>query len=257
MSTGTSVSDAMPPAPEAQPKLSEMSRLVNVYVAPTKTFEDIRRNASWWAPLLVVVASFALLAFAASQKVGWEQLQENRLRLAPKQAEKLDQLKQQHPDQYDKQMQIATKVTAIVTYALPVFIFIGIIVIAAILLATLNFGFGGDLHFGPVMAVVTYAHMPVVIKNVLAALTLFGGANPESFTMENPLASNLSFLAQPGKPLYTIGTALDVFTIWMLVLTGIGLACISKHKRGTTFSVVFGWWLFVTLIGVGVAAAFA
>jgi hypothetical protein len=34
------------PAPESAP-LSEGARLVNTFIAPSRTFADLRRNASW------------------------------------------------------------------------------------------------------------------------------------------------------------------------------------------------------------------
>jgi len=34
-------------APETVP-LSEGARIVNTFIAPSKTFTDLRRNASWW-----------------------------------------------------------------------------------------------------------------------------------------------------------------------------------------------------------------
>jgi hypothetical protein len=52
-------------------------------------------------------------------------------------------------------------------------------------------------------------------------------------------------------------TSFDIFTIWTLALTAIGITCISKVKRGTAFAIVFGWFAVVVLIGVAFAAAFA
>ena len=41
--------------------LSQMERVVDTFVAPTKTFADIRRNASWWLPfLLSILVSFRI-----------------------------------------------------------------------------------------------------------------------------------------------------------------------------------------------------
>jgi hypothetical protein len=39
--------------PEAAP-LSEGARSVNTFIAPSKTFTDLRRNASWWGPWLLI-----------------------------------------------------------------------------------------------------------------------------------------------------------------------------------------------------------
>jgi hypothetical protein len=57
--------------------------------------------------------------------------------------------------------------------------------------------------------------------------------------------------------LYSFLTSFDLFTIWTLVLTAIGLTYITKIKSGTAFAVVFGWFAVAILIGVGVAAIFS
>ena len=41
----SSASAAMPPETQS---LSEVERVIDTFVAPSKTFTDIRRNASWW-----------------------------------------------------------------------------------------------------------------------------------------------------------------------------------------------------------------
>ena len=68
------------PAPGAGPEptpLSEPARIFNTYIAPAKTFIDIRRNASWWAPWLLI--SFVSLVFIAviGRQIGFEQIAHN------------------------------------------------------------------------------------------------------------------------------------------------------------------------------------
>ena len=46
---------------------------------------------------------------------------------------------------------------------------------------------------------------------------------------------------------YFIGTQVDVFLLWSLVLTAIGFATTGKAKMGTAFAIVFGWWAVITL----------
>jgi hypothetical protein len=48
-----------------------------------------------------------------------------------------------------------------------------------------------------------------------------------------------------------------VFTIWVIALTGLGYACVTKLKQGTCMAVAFGWWAVVVLGGAGFAALFA
>ncbi|MGC2741826.1 MAG: hypothetical protein WA672_01470, partial [Candidatus Angelobacter sp.] len=60
-----------PVSPEpGGPGLSEPQRLVNTFIAPSKTFTDIRRNASWWVPFLLI-SIFSISFFVMiDKKVG-------------------------------------------------------------------------------------------------------------------------------------------------------------------------------------------
>jgi hypothetical protein len=49
----------------------------------------------------------------------------------------------------------------------------------------------------------------------------------------------------------------DLITIWILILAGIGTAIVAGVKRNSGLIAVFGWWVIFTLIGVGWAAAFS
>ena len=50
-------------APQTAPALSETQRIVNTFIAPSRTFSDLRRNSRWWAPWIVLAISF--VAFVA------------------------------------------------------------------------------------------------------------------------------------------------------------------------------------------------
>ena len=103
------------PSPE-QP-LSQMERVVDTFVAPSKTFRDINRSASWWLPfLIVVIASYAFI-FVVDKKVGFDRVTENQVRLNPKRADQLDQLP---AEQRERQIELGAKITRYISYATPV-----------------------------------------------------------------------------------------------------------------------------------------
>lgn len=91
---------------------------------------------------------------------------------------------------------------------------------------------------------------------LLAILSLLAGGNGDGFNIQNPVATNPGYFIGPdGSPvLRTLLTPLDVLSFWSLILTAIGITCISKVKRGTAFAVVFGWFAVVVLGRVVIAA---
>jgi hypothetical protein len=245
---------AAPVAPIEPKPLSEIERVVDTFVAPSKIFTDLRRSANWLVPwLLLAIASVALVV-VVDQKLGMEKVVENQLAMQPKQAAQLEKLS---PEDRGARMQTVVKFNRAIAYAYPVVIVIVLAIIAAVLLGSFNFGFGAELTFNQCLAVCMYASLPGILKALIAILAIAVGGG-EAFTFQNPVASNLSGLVDPSSHfLYSIATSIDVFTIWTLVLTGVGISCLTKLKRGTCLGVVFGWWAILVLGGAAIAAAFA
>jgi Yip1 domain len=235
-----------PTATTGEP-LSEPARLINTFVAPIKTFTDLKRVSRWWPPfILLTIASYALIV-VAGQKVGWEQLTENGLKMQPKQAARLESLP---ADQRPAAMERAVKLTRIISYAFPVaFNLPFLLIVAAVLMASFNYGAGAEIPFSTALAVVMYANLPGLVRALLAIVSLLAGANPENFNFQNPVATNPGYFMDPAASpmLFRLASALDVVVIWTLVLNAIGFAAVSKLKRGTTFAVVFGWYILLTL----------
>ena len=144
--------------PPSQPEpLSEVARVIDTFVAPQKTFTDLRRSANWLVPFLLLLIATEALVFVADKKVGFEKIAENGLALQPKAAARLDQLS---PEDRAKQMQTVVKITAISSYLSPAIILIFLLIFAAVLLATFNFGLGAELTFNQALAVCIFASLP-------------------------------------------------------------------------------------------------
>src|ERR1019366_3284 len=112
----SSMNDAVAAVPADDKPLTEVERLVDTFIAPTKTFTDIRRNASWWVPWLLMSVFGLAMVFVVDKKLGMETVTENQMRLNPKQMEKIDNLP---ADQKATQMRIAATVTQYISYAWP------------------------------------------------------------------------------------------------------------------------------------------
>jgi hypothetical protein len=243
------------PVPDAPP-LSEGARIVNTFIAPSKTFTDLRRNASWWGPFLLLAVVSTLFVYAVGQKIGFRKVTETQVQMSPKQATQLDNLP---ADQREQQLQQRTKVTRIVSYIVPLFVLVFWVIITAGLFATFKFVAGSDVSFKVAFAIVAFAGLPQVLKSLLATIAVLAGVSGDSFSFQNPIATNPGFLLNPADSplLYSLASSLDIFIIWTLALTALGFTYVSKVKRGTAFVIVFGWWLLFTLLGAGMAAMFS
>jgi len=242
-------------APPAGEPLSEGARVINTFVAPSKTFSDINRSATWWLPFVIIVIVSTIFVYVVDKKIGFEKVTENQVKMNPKQ---YDQLEQLPPDQREQRMAVGAKFSRYISYGYPVIALIFLLIVALVLWGSYSFGAGAQIGFGKSMAVVVYANMVGIVKAILAMITIFAGADTDNFTFQNPVATNLGFLIDPlqHKVLYALGTSIDIVNFWILALVAIGFTYVCKVKKGTSFAIVFGWWVVVTLIGVGAAAIF-
>lgn len=239
---------------ETYPPLSQIERVIDTFIAPSKTFIDILRSSAWWLPwLLSVVATLAFSA-AIQQKVGWDKTYNNiLLQSSPAQQDRLAQLP---PDQQARQKEIGTAATKYILWASPLLGLLFAAIIAGVLMLTLNFGLGAHARFDQMFAVWMYATLPWLVQGILGIIVLFAGLDADSFNLKNPVGTNIGYYLPPDLPQWLIafGTAIDVVTVWVLILLTIGCATIGKTKRTSAAAVVWGWWILVTLVKVGVAA---
>ena len=237
--------------------LTQWQRLADTFTAPSKTFADIKRGTrSWWLPLLLFVVVGTGLWGSATVRVGWTQIEENGLRVAPKQAERLQSLPQA---QQETQMKAGAIVQEILWVLGPVWVLVFNLIAAGVLLGTINFAFGGRAKFSEVLAVSWYAGLPGLIKLALGAISLWVGVAPESFLPGNPAGTNAAYYLNPTEMsmvIWTLLAALDFTFIWTLVLFGQGLAKVAGTKPSSGYIAVFGWWVLFLLIQLGMTAAF-
>lgn len=237
---------------EGQP-LSEVERVVDTFIAPSKTFTDILRSASWWLPfLLSVIVSFGSV-FAMSQKVGFDAISQHEIERNPKAEERMASLT---PEQRASQMRMTVTITKISSYCFPIFILLISALSALVLWASFNFGLGAKTSYGQMFAVWMYASLPRLFLGILNIIFIYAGVNTENFDIRNPVGTNLAYYMPDASPaIKSLLSFFDIFGLWTLALLVIGTAIISRKSKGQAAAVVVGWWVLILLVSVGIAAA--
>lgn len=235
----------------ASPPLSETQRLLNTFIAPGKTFADLRRNSRWWVAFLVLAVVSLAFIYVIDQKIGFDQVAHNMIANSSRAA----QMEQLPPDQRAQRYESTAKFTRVFAYASPLVTLIVYLIIAAVLMGTFRFGAGAEVGYKTSLAIVIYASLPFVISALLGIVSISAGVNPESFNLNNPVASNPAyFMDMAGnKFFYTLASALDVFTIWSLVLMALGFARNTRLKMATAFTIIASWYVLWKLLSAGLA----
>ena len=242
----------MPTPPPEEPALSEGARIIDTFIAPSKTFTDLRRNSSWWTPWLLISIVTLIFVFVMGRQIGFEQITKNSIA----QSSRAEQFEKLPPEQQARQLQLATTITRYISTVSFVNLII-FLVIAVVLMATFNVAVGAKVPFKTSLAIVAYGSLPGIIGALLGIISMFAGVDPAGFNAQNPVATNPAHFMDPAgnKFVYGMASALDVFILWNIVLMGIGFACNSKVKRSTAIGIVAGWYLLYKLVTAGLAAA--
>jgi Yip1 domain len=233
--------------------LSEVERVVDTFIAPSKTFTDILRSAKWWLPFVLLVLVSLGTTVVVDKQVGFDRVAENQIRQNPKQEEQLATLT---PEQRAARMRATTAGYRYSSYAAFVFILIFVAIGALLYWASFNFGLGAQTTYGQMFAVWMYASLPRLLTGILTILTLMFGSNADAYDLRNPVGTNPAyFMPDAGPVLKTILSFFDVIGLWQLALLVIGTAIVAKVSKGKAAAVVVGWWLVGLVISVGIAVA--
>ena len=237
----------------AEPGLSEVERVVDVFVAPSKTFKDILRSARWWLPFVLMLLVTEGTAFVVDKHVGFSRVAEVQIQQSPKRSEQFNNLT---PEQKTAQLRGMENVYRYSTYGGFVFVLIFVAIASLLYWMSFNFGFGAQTTFGQMFAVWMYASLPRLIAGLLAMVLLLAGVNTDSYNMQNPVGTNLAYYVPDVAPwLRTVLSFFDVIGLWVLVLLVIGTAIVAKVPTRKAAMVVIGWWLVGLILATGIAAA--
>jgi hypothetical protein len=241
-----------PPMPEEPPPDSFLSRALGVFISPGRAFESIVRRPDFLAPLIIMTVASYLLIEAMLEKVGAGRIIRQSIEMSGKAS-------QMTPEQIDQTVQKAATITAMIMRASAVlFPPIFLLVIAAVGLFVVNVIFGASTNFKTCFSVVCYANLVLIVSVVLGlVMILFGDL--EQFNAENFLPTTVGFFLNPretSKPLYVIASSFDIFRVWFVILSSLGLSAATGKKVGTLaiFLTYLAVWVLLVLGHAGVAA---
>lgn len=240
------------PAASSTAALSQIERLVDTFIAPSKTFTDIKNgNRSWWLPFIIgIVVSYGLYA-AIATKITWPQVVENAIHFNPKAEASLANADPARAQQTKSMMLNSMKYGML---ASPVISLISALVLTLGLWGTINFAFGGKATFGGMLSVAMYATLPRVIQVLLGIIVIYASGAPESFNINSFAPTSVASFLNPTEvngALYALAGWIDVTTIWTAILLGMGAAIVAGVKRSSGYAAVFSWIAFFIIVNVG------
>src|SRR5258708_20325908 len=112
---------APPPLSAAEPVgpgLSEPARIIDTFVAPRKTFEDLKTNPSWWVPWLITSVFGLIFGFIAVQKIDMFQFARHQVEQSKMAQRQMEQLS---PEQQEKNLPLRANISNFFFFTTPLF----------------------------------------------------------------------------------------------------------------------------------------
>jgi hypothetical protein len=216
--------------------LNEGRRLLSIFVAPATLFEDLRERPSWLVPFLILIVVAAVASVLT--------------RLLLPTDVWLDVMRQQLPggvEMSQEQMAVAmTTMRSPVNVALNA---LGAILISGggATLATLFFWalfsiLGGKISFTRSFAVVSYSSLIKVLGMVMIViLTLI----LQRLDIQTSLA--LLPALKPNTYLYRLAAQIDFFTVWRVIIMGLGFSVVADVPKVKSYLSVIIPWILLSL----------
>jgi len=213
--------------------------LVTVLWSPGRAFARVRNRASFWPPLIVLLAANLAFTLVASART----------------RELMEEMNFQDAEIPVEAMAfIDTLSRVIVPLSAVVGVVASILVVALVLLVLQQF-IGGRARFGTLFTVVAMARIPSIFKGIIHTwLVSFVPASEIPYVT----VSAAAFLPREsfGSLTYQLLSHLDPFAFWYLALLGIGFAVVNgvSLRRGVV-PVVLMWLVYA--LGISFLSALA
>jgi hypothetical protein len=240
------------PAANEGPGLSQFERVMDTFVAPSKTFADLLRSTSWWLPFVLMVVSTTALNVVIDKQIGFDRVYENQLAASPRQSERMNEMA---PEQKAQALAIGTRITKYSAFAFPAILLLILALYSLIVWGCFNFGLGAQTTFSQVFAVSWYAALPYLFTPVVAIAVIYLGNNGDSYDLKNPVGTNIGYYLTSAPPLVRgLLSSIDVIKLWSVVLQAIGMAIVARKTLLQSALVIGILWFLGALLGAAGAA---
>jgi Yip1 domain len=242
------------PAPEAQEPINHFGRIIGVFFSPKETFQSIAQRPSWILPVVLMTVLGGIVAFSMNKRVDWREVASKRIEESPRAS-------QLSAEQKEQQLAMSAKISPAITYCIgllgPILL---AVIVGAVMLGAYNLLGGAGANFNVSMAIVSHAYVVSLVSSLLFLLILFLKP-PGTVNIENPVAANLGAFLPDGtsKTVMALGTAIDLFSFWIIFLIGLGFAAYNpkKLKLGSSISIALAVWAIYQAFRLGLTYIFS
>lgn len=227
-------------------EMNVFSRVSNLFLTPSKTFEALIAKPDWATPLIFFFIMFITTSILLKDVI------QNEQAIATKESI------MKNPQIPDSQKQeTADQAVSMMKKFWPVGIGVGFIVVLAFYLLGglfLHIGgvkiFKGQGSYLQTLSIFGYSGLIDVLAGIVKIPLMYVNQTMRVDTGLGMLVAE----GQTRTPLYVFLSKFDLFTFWQLAVLLIGLSLLYKFSKEKTAALVIGLWFIWVLISVGFTA---
>jgi hypothetical protein len=231
------------PEAERVESMSFVSRLVNIFTAPSKVFQFLSGKPLWVVPLVVITLYAPLLqGIIFTSDTGKEGMRQE-IQKSPRAA-------QLTPEQIDQQISMMSKVIPISTLVIaPVITF----ALAGLVYFLFSVALGGEVTYKQTLSAWVHVALIGLVGGAVQTGLVFLKGNIKPNTS---LAAFLPFLEEDSFVYHFLQT-FDIFLLWQLAVLSLGMGMMSRVGTRKAAITLYSTLVVLGLIIAGVRQAFS
>ncbi len=236
--------------PDEEPveELNPFQRIILVFTDPVRLFRYLRVKPNILLPIMITIIISMITGFLV-----YDMAIDHRINQIEKNEKIPSDRKDLMIDQMAQAKQTPRKIISTLVIA-PVSILIIFSIVTAIFLLIGNVFLGGKSNFKKIFSVYSYSYLiPIVLGSIIKVPIMLSKGS-----MEVDLSPAIILpMIEQGTALFRFISSFDLFTVWFLIVFGIGFATIYRFsKLKGLLSVSIAWLLFVLVFKVWLAGVF-
>lgn len=229
--------EELKPIETQEVRMGFVSRISGIFFEPKRVFNFLNSKPSWFfAFLFILLIGVVIAEITLPQNL---LLQKEIVSQSPKISST--------PEVLDKMTEITTgkRISTVISEIIKVFI--GLILLTSFIYFLCNIILGGDSSYKRVLSVVTYTSLIPTLGAILKTPLIIAKNSAN-------IQTSLALLMPEGdftKIRYMLLGALEIFSIWQIILIALGVTVLYKFSLTKALVATIIGWAILVFIGVG------
>ncbi len=222
------------------PAWSALQKIIGIFTQPAAVFENIRLYPDWLVPVTLMILTSILFVFSTSDltlDLQKEAIYNNAF--IPE--EYKDKAIETIEDKTEMQRNLEGAAGSVINVLLVFFVASGAFFIVG------NFIMGGDAKFKQVFSMYSWAGLVGVVELLVKLPMALAKGSLHVYT-------SLAVLMEPGQEktiLFGLLNAIDLFTIWKIILWATGMSVIYRFSKAKGYTAAISLYIIVLAVSIG------